>query len=334
MNDKNRQALSGDLLETPTISQSAFDLLASVPEETVWLANFISKNTRDTYRAAIAEFVEALGINSADELYSVRQSHVQHWRDQLLQDGLSNRTIAARLSALSSLFKHLADKQLCQFNPVTGVKRPKVSATTVVTPAITPRQVRAMLDAPLMKMDTLGKNADPNLARLQALRDRALLHVYFFAGSRVSEPCLLRVNDLMMDSGYWVLNFKIKGDKELRVAIHPECVSAIQDYLEAAGHGHDRNGYLFRRVKHPVKSQHMSRSQFNNLFKKYAQLTKMPDGVVPHSARATLITQALENEADPVDVRNTVGHSSIITTLMYDKRKFHPKRSASFTVDY
>lgn len=334
MNDGNEIVTAGDVPENELALQSAYELLATVPEESIWLANFTSKNTRDSYRKSIAEFVHAMEISTAEELYAAGQSHIITWREQLSANGMSNRTVTARLSALSSLFKHLADKQLCPVNPVTGVKRPKVSAATVSTPAITPEQVRAMLDAPMMTLDNLGKKANPSLARLQALRDRALLHVYFYAGSRVSEPCNLKVKDLMMDKGYWVLDFKVKGDKQIRVAIHPECVNAIQEYLDVAGHGDDRNGYLLRQVKHSRDNKAMSRGQFNNLFKKYAKLAGMPDGVVPHSARATLITEALDKKADVADVRDTVGHSSVTTTLMYDKRKFHPKRSASFVVDY
>jgi integrase len=56
------------------------------------------------------------------------------------------------------------------------------------------------------------------------------------------------------------------------------------------------------------------------------------DGVTPHSARATFITQALENNCPIEAVQKTVGHSQIKTTQMYDKRIARYRESASFAV--
>ncbi len=89
------------------------ELLAEVPEEGVWLANFPSPRTRATYRNAVAEFVGFLGLSSPDQLYGLEQAHVIAWREELTRHGASARTIASRLSALSSLYKHLCEKQLC-----------------------------------------------------------------------------------------------------------------------------------------------------------------------------------------------------------------------------
>ncbi len=121
------------------------ELLAQVPEEGVWLANFPSPRTRATYRNAVAEFIGFLGLRSPQELYRLEQAHVIAWREELTRQGASARTISNRLSALSSLYKHLCEKQLCTENPVAGVKRPKVASQTVETAALSPVQVRAIV---------------------------------------------------------------------------------------------------------------------------------------------------------------------------------------------
>jgi integrase len=56
--------------------------------------------------------------------------------------------------------------------------------------------------------------------------------------------------------------------------------------------------------------------------------------VTPHAARATFITEALEKEHPAEAVQRTVGHAHISTTLAYDKREDHPRKSASFAVGY
>lgn len=298
--------------------------LAAMPEESVWLANFTSEQTRSTYRNAVAEFIRFLDLQSAEELYSLTRAHVIAWRDDLMTRGASPRTIASRLSALSSLYGHLCERQLAPVNPTTGVKRPKVTSQTVETPALTREQVRAILDA-------------PNLDILQGLRDRALLSVYFYTGCRVSEPCRLRVKDLHQDQAYWVLDFTIKGGKRHRVAINPECVNALQAYMGAMrtelGDAYERDSWLFQPMFNGTGGA-MTRLQFYNLFKRYAKLAGLPGHVTPHSARATLVTEALERDHPVEAVQKTVGHASVTTTLAYDKRRQKMKDSASLVVRF
>ena len=218
--------------------------------------------------------------------------------------GWSKTTIAARLSALSSLFKFLTDKHLCPTNPVSGVKRPKTGnggLDSGKTPSLTKKQVRAMLDA-------------PSPTTVQGLRDRALLHVYFYTGGRVSEPGRLRVKDFRPDREYWVLDLTTKGDKTNTIAIHLEYQVALRTYLDTAVHGEDRNGFLFRPVQNGSKTASLTRTQFYRLFKKYAAAAGLPPAITPHSARATFITQAYDAGWQGEDIQRTVGHSSITTT--------------------
>ncbi len=303
---------------------SEFELLAEVPAEQVWLANFNSDNTRATYKRAVREFIQTLGLKSADELYGAKHSHIIAWRQQMKKAGCSRATISMRLAALSSLYKFLADKNLCPINPVSGVKRPKTTSSGLgsgKTPALTKEQVRVMLDTP--PSDTL-----------QGLRDRAILHVYFYTGGRVSEPGRLRVRDLRLDRDYWVLEMTTKGDKTNTIAIHNECKAAIQKYLDAAGHGADRNGLLFRHVKNTRNKKPISRTQLYRLFGKYARLASLPAGITPHSARATFITLAYEAGWSGEAIQRTVNHSSITTTEGYNHTVKSHRKSASFAVNY
>ncbi len=299
-------------------------VLSKISAEKVWLANFTSNNTREAYKRAVVEFIAFHGIKSPEQLFAAQQAHVIAWRDNMKSFGWSKTTIATRLSALSSLFKFLADKQLCPINPVSGVKRPKTGNGGLgsgKTPALTKKQVRAMLDA-------------PSPTTLQGLRDRAILHVYFYTGGRVSEPGRLKVKDFRPDREYWVLELTTKGDKTNTVAIHPECQSAIRQYLDEAGHGEDRNGYLFRPVKNGKPKASLTRMQFYRLFRKYAVAAGLSLEITPHSARATFITHAYDAGWQGEDIQRTVGHSSITTTEGYNHTAKKHRKSASFAVNY
>lgn len=301
------------------------DALEVVPAESLWLANFPTENTRAAYRRAVGDFIETMGITSPAALYSVTQAHVIAFRDELRDRGLSNASIANRLSVLSSLYKFLADKQLCKINPVSGVRRPTTGSGGLgsgKTPALTAKQVRAMLEAP-----------DPET--LQGLRDRAILHVYFFTGGRCSEPATLRVKDFRLDRDYWVLEFTTKGEKINTVAIHTECQIALRRYLDASGHDGDPQAPLFLAVKAGKNTGGpLTRGSFYKLFKKYAGLAGLPANITPHSARATFITQAYDAGLQGEDIQRTVGHSSITTTEGYNRAARRHRKSASFGVNY
>ncbi|WP_125780971.1 tyrosine-type recombinase/integrase [Pseudoalteromonas rubra] len=133
--------------------------------------NFTSQATRKTYQQAIQQFISFATITSPKALHSVKQADVLIWRETLRGQGYTNRTICNKLSALSSLFDHLCEKQIMPTNPVKGVKRPKLSQQRVVTPSLTVEQVKTMMST-------------PNKGNLRELRDWALLHVLFYTGCR------------------------------------------------------------------------------------------------------------------------------------------------------
>ena len=292
--------------------------------ENVWLANFSSANTRDAYQRSVTSFIATIGIATPDELHEVKQAHVFAWRASMEQAGLSQATIANRLSALSSLYKHLTDQQLTPSNPVTGVKRPKTGNAGIgsgKSPTLSKRQVRMMLDA-------------PNTDTLQGLRDRALLHVYLYVGAHCSEPALLKVKDFGYDAEFPILSLTIKGDKTNTVAINLECAKVIREYLDASEHGVDPEAYMFQPVKNGNPGSPLSRTQLYKLFDHYARMAGIDTTAFPHMARATMITSAFEAGCAGEDIQRTVGHSSITTTEGYNHTAQKHRQSASLKIGY
>jgi integrase/recombinase XerD len=50
--------------------------------------------------------------------------------------------------------------------------------------------------------------------------------------------------------------------------------------------------------------------------------------------RATFITTAPDNGASLEDVQSVAGHAGPSTTKLYDRRGYHPEKSASFFANY
>jgi site-specific recombinase XerD len=57
-------------------------------------------------------------------------------------------------------------------------------------------------------------------------------------------------------------------------------------------------------------------------------------GFGPHSLRATAATNALEHGADLAAVSEWLGHASVTTTRLYDKRVVRVENSPTFRVSY
>jgi integrase/recombinase XerD len=305
---------------------STLDTVAAIPEEAVWLASRKSVETRRGYRHDVRHFLRTLGITSADDLRRVDHKAVVAWeRYRREVEGVHPRTIRRRLAALSSLFQHLVRYHLVHSNPVREIARPAINRWEGMTPAFTPQQAHALLDAP-----------DPTTVK--GLRDRAILAVGLQVGLRRSEIVRLKVRDLHTTCGCDALRVARKGGTRAIVAIHPETAQRLRAYLQAAGHAEDREGPLFRplhigRYHQPLRRP-LGPVRIDKIVQTYVRQLGLGPGYAAHSMRTTFITTALENGAKLEDVQRTVGHADPATTQLYDRRRFLPAKSAALVVAY
>lgn len=310
------------------LSVAQFEILAEVPPDTEWLANITNEKTRRAYKLDIRDFSAFLGLQRSEDFRTVVRAHVIAWRESLEARQLSGPTIRRKLSALSSLYEYLCERNSVAGNPVDGVKRPLANSNEGSTPALSDAQARRLLEAPAE--DTL-----------KGTRDRAILASLLYHGLRREELCGLRVKDMQNREG--VRHFKVNGkrDKIRYVPLHPLAQRLIENYLLLAGHGADSSGPLFRPVRNN-KTGVLERpldpgSIYRNVVKKYGQATGMNievNGLCVHSMRATAATNALLHEADIAKVQEWLGHANVSTTRLYDRRKTRPEDSPTFRVRY
>ncbi|MFH0754946.1 MAG: tyrosine-type recombinase/integrase [Candidatus Omnitrophota bacterium] len=133
--------------------------------------------------------------------------------------------------------------------------------------------------------------------------------------------------------------FKIlgKGDKERYVPINPHTLRAINDYLASLPDAKDQKMPLFRSISNNGKNIKKSLSPISvyRILNAYAEKVGIDvNNFSPHSLRATAATNALEHGEDLRKVQDWLGHASIQTTAMYDKRNKRPEDSPSFRVRY
>src|SRR5580692_13116262 len=128
---------------------STLDQLAAIPEEEIWLQKQKSARTRRAYRLDVQHFMATLRIGTVDELRQADHKAVIAWERYMREvEHAAASTIRRRLSALSSLYKHLVRHGHAARNPVTEVERPAINRDEGTTLAFSKVQARKLLDLP------------------------------------------------------------------------------------------------------------------------------------------------------------------------------------------
>jgi len=197
---------------------------------------------------------------------------------------------------------------------------------TCATPALGDLQARQLLDAP--RADTLkGK------------RDRAILSVLLYHALRREELTKLLVKDFNQERrGVPHLRVQGKGGKLRYIPTHPNTLRLVAEYLQAAGHGPELDGPLFRPMRSlagAVATALTPGGVYSEVVVRYMnQVGITGDNMGPHALRATAATSALEHNADIAKVQEWLGHANISTTRVYDRRSSKPEDSPTFRVAY
>lgn len=288
--------------------------------------NFESEHTRISYRNDIGQFLLFLK-NYFPQGEQFERLHLVAFRNFLQEKNLAPKTIGRKLSALSSYFDFLVEKGMIDFNPATSVKRPRQE---VVSPTndLSDNQIGELLNS-----------VDPEAP--SAPLHKAILFTLFYTGIRKSELINLRLKDLKIIDNHKILEIRAKGGKFLQKVLHPECYEAICDYLNWMK-GLDREilpeDPIFQPTKNPkdplLLNRHLTAKSIDYIIDIHCKKCGISERISPHSARASYIGSSLEAGADLLTVSQDVGHSSVKTTEIYNKRRKALKESPAYLLRY
>ncbi len=173
----------------------------------------------------------------------------------------------------------------------------------------------------------------PSGVSVEALRDRAILELFFSTGLRVSELASLnRDLDLSKDE----FSIRGKGEKVRVVFLSEEAKDAIKKYLKARKDMDEPMFVQMSKKKSRSESLRLTPRSIERLVKHYAIKAGISKKVTPHVIRHSFATDLLQNGADIRSVQMMLGHANIATTQIYTHvtdtqlrqvhKNFHSKR--------
>lgn len=324
----NSQDLFGKNQSLVTRGDSSLILSESEQKNiAAFFLSFESKLTAKEYYSASHEFLSFVA-RDIDSISELRRDHLILFQKYLQENGLAQKTILKKISAVSSFLKHLAHEGKVEKDLSYGLKRPK-SHNKKETADFTDEEVKKLF-------------ASLNPKRQTFYAHRAILAVGFYTGLRSREIVGLKIGNIGEVKGHRILNLKIKGNKPHEVPLNPfawHCISEHMEKLKEWGFDiHDPAQCLFPRLK-PLENKPITQQGLICILK-----SRMDDAGIkksfhrrysPHSMRATLAGHLLNTIEAPLEqVQQTLGHSSPTTTMRYNKRELEHHKSPVYKIEY
>jgi integrase/recombinase XerD len=256
----------------------------------------LAANTLISYRRDLGQFGRFL---KTVPLSSVTPDTLRSYGDNLRRSGLSNRSIARHITTLKGFFGFLVEEQELDTNPTDLLTSPKIGSALPNYLDLT--DVDRLLEAP----DELS---------CTGLRDRAMFHMIYGAGLRVSELIHLRVSDLDQAAG--VIRVVGKGNKQRLIPVGRQAVHAVERYIR------EQRPRLLKGRMSPylfvtARGKAMTRQGFWKLLRGKAGKAGIWRSISPHVLRHTFATHLLEGGADLRSLQAMLGHADIGTTEIY-----------------
>jgi integrase/recombinase XerC len=269
----------------------------------------LSPHTVTAYRRDLYELAGFLDRYYNQESWSwngVDRLALRGYLADLSRRGLGRRTIARKLSAVRSFFRHLHREEVIESNPARAMRSPRLEKTL---PAwLTRTEVERLFDV---------AQHESAANTFRGTRDHAIVELFYATGMRLSElhgldiPALDLVGDQARVIG--------KGRKERIVPLGRPAVTALRRYelrrreiMYRAGETKDRHALFVSE-----RGRRLSTRQIQNVVRGFLDKVAEDSGLSTHSIRHSFATHLLDAGADLMAVKELLGHVSLSTTRIY-----------------
>jgi len=269
----------------------------------------LTHNTVKNYMIDIRQFQAFLKQNyasgenpTADNLMDIDHMMIRAFSGSMYRSKLKKVTISRKITALRTFFKYCVRNGMMGSNPAEMVQTPKTEKYVPVF---------LTLDEMLAVIKTdLGTD-------IKAMRDRAIIELFYSSGIRLSELTGLNVEDIDFIKG--MIKVRGKGRKERIIPVGEPALRAMREYLERKNAVLKTDGN--QGLKQPVfEGQNQGRittRTVERILDKVVLMSGLNKKISPHVLRHTFATHLMEAGADLRAIQELLGHESLSTTQRY-----------------
>jgi integrase/recombinase XerD len=277
----------------------------------------LAHNTIIAYQADLADFyvyASACGRAAPPEITA---EDISGYIAYMCERKLSARSRARHLAAVRQFFRFCVAEKICEINPAANLEPARLERN--LPHELSPTAVTKLLAA-----------IEGN--EVLALRNRAMLELFYACGARVSEICDLKLQ--WLDLKNRTARFVGKGAKHRMMVFGEPAAAALTQYLTIA------RGQLDPTRKQPFvflscRGRRLCRENVCAIVRDLARQAGLSQRVYPHLLRHSFATHLLAGGANLRAVQEMLGHSDVATTEIYTHvhhqakfaafQQFHPR---------
>jgi len=295
----------------------------------------LSSKSQENYARFLKRFLNWLQLNKLEDIKPHQLTAEQVWQYRAFlarqytsrkyafkeKKTLQKTTQSYYLIALRSLLNYFADRDIIAL-PSEKIKLPKKEDTRIVN---------------FLNLEQLEKLfSSPDISKINGLRDRLILEVFFSTGMRIAELVSLNREQIKLKPETKDIEIVIigKGSRPRTVYFSERTIHWLRKYLETRK---DKEKALFINYKNKKgSSRRLTARSIEKSIKIYAIMAGLPLTTTPHVMRHSFATDLLEQGVDLRTLQEFLGHKTLAATQVYTHvtskrlrdihRKFHSGR--------
>jgi site-specific recombinase XerC len=301
----------------------------------IFLATQQSKTGRSAQRSSLRVIAEIAGFADYHDVpwHELRYEHVLAIRSKLIETR-NYKTVNKMMVALRGVLK-----ECWRAGKITAEELAKIQSVGTIRGESQPA-------GKARSEEEIGRLVNTCEDDLIGIRDRALLAVMYVCGLRRAEVVALDAENYNSSSG--ALSVIGKGNRERIVYVADEGAiklleawlnvrrkAAEEDELHEKTFGTRRGIYsdtgpLFYKTNghHELYPARMAATTLHFMIERRGRMAGLPD-LTCHDLRRSYATNLLDAGADVLTVSKLMGHKSLDTTRVYDRRPEAAKKAAS-----
>ena len=260
-----------------------------------------SFNTIEAYRNDLNVFSRFLNDEfDVNNINNTNYSYVRSWIVDLVNKGISNRSINRKITSLNSYFKFILKIGLINENPLTNHKALKTQKKIQL-----PFSENEMLS--VLDLDNFEDN-------FTGARDRLIIDLFYTTGIRRIELIQLMISDVNINNKH--IKVLGKRNKERIIPLIDSTINILNKYLLYREELKSDETFLFI----TKKGKQVYEKLIYRIINKYFDTISTKVKKSPHIIRHSFATHLLNNGADLNSVKDLLGHSSLAATQVYTNR--------------